>query len=77
MTDEGIVRALTRSALSHLIGRVMECENLEMPEAMRIVYATKLFADINDPETGLYREGPVYLYDMLCEERATKRESVV
>lgn len=77
MTDEGVVRALTRSALSHLIARVMECEGLELPEAMKLVYATKLYADVNDSETGLYREGPVYLYDLLCEERAAKRENVV
>ena len=77
MTDEAVVRALTRSALSHLISRVMDREGLELPEAMKSVYATKLYADINDPETGLYREGPVYLYDMLCEERAAAHENVV
>ena len=25
-------------------------------------------------DTGLYREGPVYLYDMLCEERGLPRK---
>ena len=77
MTDEAVVRALTRSALSHLIARVMECESLELPEALKLVYATKLYSDINNPETGLYREGPVYLYDMLCEERGAARENAL
>jgi len=44
---------------------------------LKIVYDAKLYGLIEDEETGLYREGPVYLYDMLCEERGMNRESVV
>ena len=40
---------------------------------MRIVYASKLYEKLQDPETGLYREGPAYLYDMLAEERGLAR----
>ena len=36
---------------------------------MRVVYSSKLYEKLQDPETGLYREGPAYLYDMLAEER--------
>jgi len=77
MSDEAIVRQLTRSALSHLVERVMKVQSLTLPEALREVYASALFAKIKDPETGLYREGPVYLYDMLCEERGMKRADLI
>lgn len=68
MSDEAVIRQLTRSAISRLIGRVMDKQSLSLPDAMKIVYESKLFAKIKDRETGLYREGPVYLYSMLREE---------
>ena len=46
----------------------MKEEELALADALRKVYESKLFGQVNDPETGLYREGPVFLYDMLCEE---------
>ena len=69
MSDEAIVRQLTRSAVSRLVEKVMKEESLPLADALRKVYDSKLFGQVNDPETGLYREGPVFLYGMLCEER--------
>jgi len=77
MSDEAIRRQLRRSAIAQLIEWVMKKESVSLPDALKIVYDAKLYGLIEDEETGLYREGPVYLYDMLCEERGTKRESVV
>ena len=53
---------------------VMENEDLGIKDAMRVVYNSRLYADLSNPDTGLYREGPVYLYDMLCEERGLPRK---
>ena len=69
MSDEAIVRQLTRSAISRLVEKVMKEESLPLADALRKVYDSKLFGQVNDPETGLYREGPVVLYSMLCEEQ--------
>ena len=69
MSDEAIVRQLTRSAISRLIEKVMKEEELPLADALRKVYDSKLFGQVNDPETGLYREGPLFLYGMLCEEQ--------
>ena len=69
MSDEAIVRQLTRSAVSRLVEKVMKEESLPLADALRKVYDSKLFGQVNDPETGLYREGPVFLYSMLCEEQ--------
>ena len=56
------------NAISRLVEKVMEEEGLSLADALRKVYDPKLFGQINDPEPGLYREGPVFLYDMLREE---------
>ena len=69
MSDDAIVRQLTRSAVSRLVEKVMKEEALPLADALRKVYDSKLFGQVNDPETGLYREGPVFLYSMLCEEQ--------
>ena len=69
MSDDAIVRQLTRSAISRLVEKVMKEEELPLADALRKVYDSKLFGQVNDPETGLYREGPVFLYSMLCEEQ--------
>ena len=69
MSDEAIVRQLMRSAISRLVEKVMKEEELPLADALRKVYDSKLFGQVNDPETGLYREGPLFLYGMLCEEQ--------
>ena len=35
---------------------------------MKTVYQSELFQKLLDPETGLYLESPLYLYDMLKDE---------
>ena len=69
MSDDAIVRQLTRSAVSRLVEKVMKEQALPLADALRKVYDSKLFGQVNDPETGLYREGPLFLYGMLCEEQ--------
>lgn len=56
-------------ATGNLCAWVAEKEHLPVKDAMRVVYSSKLFAKLQDPETGLYREGPAYLYNALAEER--------
>lgn len=68
---------LFEAATADLCARVMEEEGVSLKDALRIVYGSVLYQKLQNVETGLYREGPVYLYDMLCEERAVRRENVV
>lgn len=63
---------LFEGATADLIDYVMRYEGVELRPAINVVYRSKLFKKLEDVETGLYREGPVYLYDMLCEERGIK-----
>ncbi len=47
---------------------LMEEKNLSIEEAMDIFYRSNTYRKLERPETGLYYQGPVYIYDFLCEE---------
>ena len=66
-------RSLFDCAASDLCALVAEREGLSIKEAMRAVYPSSTYAKLGDPETGLYREGPMYLYELFCEERGRVR----
>lgn len=68
---------LFEAATTDLSARVMEEEGVSLKEALRIVYGSNLYQKLQNPAMGLYREGPVYLYDMLCEERSVPCENMV
>lgn len=72
MTDEAIVRQLTRSALARLVEKTMREQSLSVANAIEEVYSSRLYRLVTDPNIGLYREGPDYLYEMLCEEKSAK-----
>jgi len=72
MSDEAIRRQLKRSAITGLIEQVMKEDSLTLPEATKRVYESRLHEMINDDGAWLYREGPVYLYGLLKEERQLK-----
>ena len=61
-------------ATGNLCAWVSEKEGCTIKEALRIVYLSRLYEKLQDPGTGLYREGPAYLYDMLAEERGSARD---
>lgn len=63
---------LLDGATSDLVECVVRYEGITMSDAFDMVYKSKLHQKMEDPLTGLYREGPIYLYDMLCEERGVK-----
>lgn len=58
------MESLTRE----LILRRMEETGETMREAMSFVYNSKTYSALNNPNTGLYFQSPVYVYDMLSEE---------
>ena len=63
---------LLDGATSDLVECIIRYEGVTMPDALDMVYKSKLYQKMEEPLTGLYREGPIYLYDMLCEERGIK-----
>lgn len=55
-----------------LCASVMKYEGKSMQEALHMVYLSQLYKKMQIPESQLYRESALYLYDLLCEERGIK-----
>ena len=51
-----------------LIARLMEERCLSMQEAFDLVYNSRLFEKLNDPNTGLFFQSSGYVYSYLQEE---------
>lgn len=51
-----------------LISRLMEEHGVTMQEAFDIVYQSRLFEKLNNPNTGLYFQSSGYVYSYLQDE---------
>jgi len=54
----------------HLVNYVMRDKNINIKEAFNTVCKSKFYTLLQDVETGLYRESPLYCYSYLQEELA-------
>lgn len=63
---------MARDVLTMLV----EKKNLSIAEAMDVFYNSKTFENLNNAETGLYFQSPVYIYDVLNKEIDTKRDTI-
>lgn len=59
-----------------VITMLVEKRNLTIAEAMNLFYTSKTFENLNNPETGLYFQSPVYIYDILEQELKTKNGNI-
>lgn len=59
-----------------VITMLVEKKNLSIAEAMDVFYNSKTFENLNNTETGLYFQSPVYIYDVLNKELETKRDTI-
>lgn len=67
MTDKEF---LEESLTKGLIEILMDEWELSLPEALAALSGSATFARVLDEETGLYRESPAYVFEMLTEELA-------
>ena len=51
-----------------VITMLVEKRNLSIADAMDLFYNSTTFSNLNNPETGLYFQSPVYIYDILEKE---------
>ena len=56
-----------------LVPMLMEEYGLTDMEAINLLYQSNTFAKIEDPQTGLYYQGAVYVFEYLKEEIDDKR----
>ncbi|MBP5539473.1 MAG: hypothetical protein J6X69_06590 [Bacteroidales bacterium] len=59
---------LKEGLVADLVNKVMDDYHLDMEKALDVVYSSALFEKLSDPDTGLYKEGPAYVYSFLKDE---------
>lgn len=63
-TRERLMEFTTQRIIQYL----MHDRDMEVDEAMNLFYNSTVFEKLHDEETGLYLEGPLYVYDLLKNE---------
>ena len=63
-TREKLMEFITQRIIQYL----MKDRDMEVDEAMNLFYNSIVFEKLHDEETGLYLEGPLYVYDLLKNE---------
>ena len=53
---------------NELVAMLMEESSMTMEQAMDVVYSSHTYEKVEQPGTGLYYQGSVYVMDMLREE---------
>ena len=58
--------------VNHIVDRLTEYmvidNNLELAEALKIVYQSKTYQQLQDVDGGLYTQSPSYVYELLQNE---------
>ncbi|MDA8335594.1 MAG: hypothetical protein M0Z41_11530 [Peptococcaceae bacterium] len=63
-----IKKYLKESRIRDLVSFIQRDEGVTPLKAMDMVYNSDLYELLSNYNTGLYSEGPLYIYDMLLEE---------
>lgn len=69
--QQEMIEYTTQEVILYLI----EDKKTSMEEAMSLFYLSDTFMKLSDTETGLYLEGPAYIYEMLQRELTNRREN--
>ena len=59
-----MIESLTRD----LVVRLMDEKGITLRQAMDVVYKSNTFKVLSNPDTGLYFQSPVYVYEELANE---------
>ena len=63
---------LIETLCEDLVPMIMEEYNLSDREALDKLYKSNTFSKLEDPQTGLYYQGAVYVFDCFKEEFSEK-----
>ena len=63
-----IRKELIEGIIQENIKYLCEDKSIEIHEAMEVVYNSITFDKLADMETGLYKESPSYVYELLKDE---------
>lgn len=58
--------------INHIVDRLTEFlvvdNNMELTDALNIVYRSKVYQQLQDEDGGLYSQSPSYVYELLKQE---------
>lgn len=58
--------------VNHIVDRLTEYllldKNIELTEALKMVYQSKIYQQLQDEKGGLYAQSPSYIYELLQKE---------
>lgn len=61
-------RQLIEFTIQDLVRYVVKEQNCSIQQGMSVVYNSQVLKKLQDVETGLYLESPLYVYDLLKDE---------
>ena len=61
-------KQLIEYCIQDIVEFITDDRNIPFDKAMELFYSTEVFLKLTDTETGLYRESPSYVYDLLKNE---------
>lgn len=59
---------LVEYLLQEIVYMITTDQMLPYDKAMELFYNSEIFDKLQDPETGLYRESPAYVYELFKDE---------
>ena len=62
--------------MKDMITRLIDERGISMQDAFDVVYNSRLFEKLNNPETGLYFQSSGYVYSLLMEELEGNKISI-
>jgi len=62
------VQFMKECVISEVVKLIMEERGLNIEDAMHLLYTSTTFTKLDNEQTKLYTQSPVYVYDMLTEE---------
>lgn len=68
MIDNEKIQYLIDSNLEQVVSMQMSESKSSLEDALNVVYNSKWFQTLNNPETGLYYQSALYNYELLKEE---------
>ena len=68
MIDNDKIQYLIDSNLEQVVSMQMSESQSSLEDALNVVYNSKWFQTLNNPDTGLYFQSALYNYELLEEE---------
>ncbi len=68
------IEYLKEPVVRGLVEILMSEEGMVLPEALELLSSTKTFDSLMDEKTGLYRESPSYVYELVSEETSSQQK---